>query len=109
MEKFALKKSKDGQFYFNLVAGNGEIILSSERYKSKSSAKNGIESVKKNAADDKRYVRKEAKNGKPYFVLRAGNNQVIGNSEMYNSDSAMENGIKSVKKNGPGSVVDDLT
>ena len=47
--KFELKKSANGQFHFNLKAGNGEIIATSEMYNSKDAAKNGIESVKKNA------------------------------------------------------------
>jgi uncharacterized protein YegP (UPF0339 family) len=46
---FEIKKAKDGQFYFHLKAGNGQIILSSELYEAKSSAENGIASVKKNA------------------------------------------------------------
>ena len=49
--KFELKQAKSGQFHFNLKAGNGEIIATSEMYESKASAKNGIESVRKNAAD----------------------------------------------------------
>jgi uncharacterized protein YegP (UPF0339 family) len=49
--KFEIKQAKNGQFHFNLKAGNGEIIATSEMYESKASAKNGIESVKKNAAD----------------------------------------------------------
>ena len=49
--KFEITKAKNGQFHFNLKAGNGEIIATSEMYESKASAKNGIESVKKNAAD----------------------------------------------------------
>jgi hypothetical protein len=51
--KFELKKTANGQYRFNLKAVNGEIIATSESYKSKSSAMNGIESVKKNAADAK--------------------------------------------------------
>ena len=49
--KFELKKSENGAFHFNLKAGNGEIIATSEMYESRASALNGIESVKKNAAD----------------------------------------------------------
>ncbi|VAW10945.1 UPF0339 protein YegP [hydrothermal vent metagenome] len=49
--KFEIKKRKDGQFQFNLKAGNGEIIATSEAYKQKASALKGIESVRKNAAD----------------------------------------------------------
>ena len=48
--KFEIKQAKSGQFHFNLKAGNGEIIATSEMYNSKDAAKNGIESVKTNAA-----------------------------------------------------------
>ncbi len=48
--KFELKKTASGQYRFNLKAGNGEIIATSESYTTKASALNGIESVKKNAA-----------------------------------------------------------
>ena len=107
--KFELKKAKNGQFFFNLKASNGQLILTSEMYKAKKGAENGIESVRKNAAIDARFRRKESKKGDPYFVLLAGNNQVIGQSEVYSSVSAMENGLLSVKKNGPKADVDDLT
>ena len=107
--KFEIKKSSNGQFHFNLKAGNGEIILSSEMYKAKGSAENGIESVRKNAPDDGRYERKETTSGQPYFVLKAANGEQIGRSETYSSTSAMENGIESVKKNAPGARVEDLT
>lgn len=106
---FELKKSKDGQFMFNLKAGNGEVILTSELYHQKASAENGIESVKKNAPDDARYERKSSGKGDPYFVLKAGNGQIIGNSGMYSSTQAMESGIASVKANAPGADVSDLT
>jgi len=49
--KFELYKSSNGEYRFRLKAGNGEIIATSEGYASKASAKNGIESVKSNAAD----------------------------------------------------------
>lgn len=48
--KFELYKDKAGKFRFRLKAGNGEIIAVGEAYESKASAKNGIESVQKNAA-----------------------------------------------------------
>jgi uncharacterized protein YegP (UPF0339 family) len=49
--KFVLQKGSTGKFRFNLVASNGQVIASSESYESKASAVNGIESVKRNAAD----------------------------------------------------------
>ena len=65
--------------------------------------------MQKNAPDDDRYERKEAKDGRHYFNLKAGNHQVIGTSQMYKSASSMENGIESVKKNAPEAPTDDLT
>jgi uncharacterized protein YegP (UPF0339 family) len=107
--KFEIKKSKNDKFLFNLKAGNGEVILSSEMYEAKSSALTGIESVKANAPNDQRYERKTSGKSEPYFVLKASNGQVVGQSEMYSSASAMENGIASVKKNAPAAAVVDLT
>ena len=107
--KFELKKSKNGQYMFNLKAANGEVILTSETYHEKGSAEKGIVSVKANAANDKRYERKVAKKGQTYFTLIAANTLVIGMSEMYKSVSGRNNGIASVKKNAPGACVVDLT
>jgi uncharacterized protein YegP (UPF0339 family) len=106
--KFELKSSKNGQFMFNLKAANGEIILTSETYKEKTGALNGIQSVKANAAENSRFDRKTAEDGQAYFVLKAANQEVIGKSEMYKSTAAMENGIASVKKNAPEARVEDL-
>jgi uncharacterized protein YegP (UPF0339 family) len=107
--KFELRKSGGGQFYFNLKASNGEPILASEMYQSKAGAENGIESVKTNAPTDSRYERKTSNSGQPYFVLKAANGEPIGKSETYSSSAAMENGIESVKRNGPHAAVEDLT
>lgn len=107
--KFELKKSSNDKYYFNLKAGNGEIILSSEMYETKSSAENGIESVKKNAPVNERYEKKTSSKGEPYFVLKAANGQTVGVSEMYSSTSARDNGIESVKKNAPDANTEDLT
>ena len=71
--KFELYKDNAGEFRFRLKAGNGEVVGSSEGYKAKASAENGIESVMKNASDDSRYDFKEGKNGKWYFNLKASN------------------------------------
>ncbi|WP_428232331.1 YegP family protein [Flavobacterium sp.] len=109
MGKFVITKRANGEFQFNLKAGNGQTILTSEGYTTKAACTNGIESVKTNSQDDSRFEKKEAKNGKPYFNLKASNGQIIGSSEMYESVSARENGIESVKKNAPEAVTDDHT
>ncbi|RDY61160.1 YegP family protein [Flagellimonas nanhaiensis] len=107
MGKFEIKTTNSGKTMFNLKAGNGQVILTSEQYNSKSACENGIESVRTNSQNDDRFERKTAKDGSPYFNLKASNGQVIGKSEMYSSTSAMENGIASVKKNAPDADVDD--
>ncbi len=108
MGYYELKAAQNGQTYFVLKAANHEVILSSQMYKAKASAVNGIESVQENSSDDSLYERKESSNGKDYFVIKAKNHQIIGQSQMYESKEAMENGIASVKKNGPSEVVKDL-
>jgi uncharacterized protein YegP (UPF0339 family) len=107
--KFVIDKASNGQFYFNLRAGNGEPILRSETYVTRASAEHGIESVRKNAPLDERYQRKDNTKGEPMFTLKAGNHEVIGVSESYSSAAARDNGIESVKKNAPDATVQDNT
>lgn len=106
---YEISQASDGQFRFVLKAGNGEIILTSELYKAKASAHNGIESVQKNSPEDSRYDRLEAKNGKPYFNLKAVNHQIIGTSQFYGSEQSRDKGIESVKNNGGSETIKDLT
>lgn len=106
---FEINKTKNGQFHFVLKASNGEPILSSETYMTKRSAKNGIASVQANCSNMDRYEKKESKNGKAFFNLRAGNNQVIGTSELYSSVQKRDAGVASVKTNGKTKTVKDNT
>ncbi len=109
MGKFTIKTGTNGDFYFNLKAGNGEIILQSQGYNAKASCENGIQSVIENSQDDNRFERKESTNGKWYFGLNAKNGQQIGKSEMYESKAGMENGIASVTKNAADANIVDET
>lgn len=95
--KFEVYKSeKSDDYYFRLKAGNGEVILTSQGYSDKSGAKNGVESVKKNGADEGNFECKESSNGKFYFNLKAKNGQIIGSSQMYKSESGRDNGVGAV-------------
>lgn len=107
--KFELKKAKDGQFHFNLLADNSQVILTSEMYKAKDSALNGIESVRKNSQREGAFEIKTSSNEKHYFVLKATNGQVVGQSQMYSSLAACKGGIESVQKNAPAAPLDDQT
>lgn len=104
---FELSKSSDNQFRFVLKAGNGETILTSELYTSKTSAEKGIASVRSNSPQEERYEKKTASNGKFYFNLKAANHQIIGSSQMYATAQSRETGIASVKANGTSQTVKD--
>ena len=105
MGKFVITTRKNGEFQFNLKATNGQVILTSEGYATKSACLNGVESVRKNASNEARYEVKVAKNGKPYFNLKATNGQVVGVSQMYASETTMKAGIASVMRNAPEAQV----
>jgi hypothetical protein len=105
---FHLASNDAGRFTFNLKAGNHEVILTSQVYRSKQDALDGIESVRTNASNAARFQRKIAKDGSPYFVLLAENGQTLGRSEMYSENAAMENGIQSVMTNGTSTFVKGL-
>ncbi|MEI2456372.1 YegP family protein [Lysobacter firmicutimachus] len=107
--KYVISKRSNGEFQFVLKAGNGQTILASEGYGDKSGCRNGIASVQSNSPIDERYTRKTSSNAKPYFVLTAANHQVIGTSELYSSETARDDGIASVKQNGPTTTVEDTT
>ena len=119
MGKFVLKTVATG-YKFDLKAGNGEVIATSEVYTTEAACKNGIESVAKNApvagVEDQTVEGFEAvkhpkfemytdKAGEFRFRLKATNGQVIAVSEGYTSKAGCENGIASVKKNAADAEV----
>lgn len=93
---YRLHLAANGQHYFNLTAENNKIVLTSEMYSSKEAALQGIGSVRENGSLEARYDRRKSIDGQDYFVLRAANGEVIGQSEMYRSTAGVENGIAAV-------------
>ncbi|GAA4787894.1 YegP family protein [Lysobacter hankyongensis] len=106
--KFEISKRKNGEFQFNLKAGNGQVILTSEGYSSLDGCENGIESVRRHSASEANFDRKIAKDGSPYFSLMAKNGESIGKSEMYKSAASRDKGIRSVMTNAPSAKVQPL-
>ena len=119
MGKFVMKKTNTG-VKFDLKAGNGQVIATSEVYNSDAACKNGIESVKKNAPvaavenqtkegfaveKNPKFEIYNYKTGEFRFRLKATNGQVIAVSEGYKTLANCENGIESVKKNAPDAEV----
>jgi len=119
MAKFVISKAKTG-YKFNLKAGNGQVIATSEIYDSESGCKNGVDSVKKNApiapvedqtvdgfATEKcpKFEVYKDKAGEFRFRLKAGNGQIIATGEGYTTRANCINGVESVKKNAPDAEV----
>lgn len=107
MASFQIFRDMRGEYRYRLKADNGEIILASEAYTTKSSALGGVESVRRNALLDERYKRKQVTSGY-CFNLLAANGEAIGVSEVYTSVTARDKGIEAVKRGAPGAVINDL-
>jgi uncharacterized protein YegP (UPF0339 family) len=106
--KFELFKDKGGKFRFRLKANNGQVILASQGYQTKVAAKNGVDSVQRNSAEDTRFERKNGR-GKFRFSIKATNGRIVGTSEAYDTQKACESGVKSVMKNAPSAKLVDQT
>jgi len=109
MGKFEVYQSgTKNEFRFRLKADNGQTILSSEGYASKASCLNGIESVRKNAADPKRFTKTKTPTNMFRFAISAANSQIIGTSQNYKSESGRDNGVESVKRNAPKAEIKEV-
>ena len=118
MGKFVIKQTATG-FKFDLKAGNGEVIATSEIYTTEAACIKGLESVKAcciGEVEDQTVEPVEAKkhpkfelyadkSGEFRFRLKAKNGQIIATSESYKTKASCENGIESVKKNAPDAEV----
>lgn len=120
MGKFVVKATKTG-FVFNLKAGNGEVIATSEIYATEATCMKGVESVRKNAADAKledqtvaevaavtnpKFELYTDKAGEFRFRLKARNGEIIAVSEGYKAKASCLNGIDSVRRNAPDAAVE---
>ena len=121
MGKFVIKDAKNG-VKFDLNAGNGEVILTSEVYGSLASCKNGIASVQKNAPiaaledqteenfEKQKHPKFEVytdKAGEFRFRLKATNGEIIGTGEGYKKKASCLNGIESIRKNAAEGNIED--
>ena len=120
MGKFVIRPVKTG-IMFNLKAGNGEIIATSEVYTTESACRKGIASVIKNAPiaaledqtvegfEKQKHPKFEIytdKKGEFRYRLKATNGQIIAVGESYKSKKSVLNGVESVRKNAAeGNIV----
>lgn len=90
---FDLWQDAAGAYYFHLRAGNGEVLVTSEAYTSRTSALGGLLSVLDNGGDATRYETYVAANAQRYFTLEAANHRVLATSETYSSAEAAAKGV----------------
>ncbi|MBQ3141257.1 MAG: YegP family protein [Clostridia bacterium] len=120
MGKFVIKEVASG-VKFDLKAGNGQVIATSEVYTTEAACKKGIESVKANApvanVEDQtvenfekvthpKFEMYEDKGGEFRFRLKARNGEVIAVSEGYTTKASCANGIESVQKNAADAEIE---
>ena len=111
MSKYVIKETATG-VKFDLLATNGQVILSSEVYTTRASAMKGINSIRNNVAGVENQTEEgyetlrhpkfemyQDKAGEFRFRLKARNGQIVGTSEGYTAKAGCLNGIESVKKN----------
>ncbi len=117
MGKFVIRQTNTG-FKFDLKAGNGEVIATSEVYTTIAACRKGVQSVANVAAEANfadltqeqtalhpKFELYQDKSGQFRFRLKARNGQIVATSEAYTTKPACENGIQSVRKNAPEATV----
>ena len=122
MGKFVVKQVKTGMV-FNLKAGNGEVIATSEIYTTEAACMNGIESIRRNAIEAKledqavegyeavtnpKFEVYTDKAGEFRFRLKAKNGEIIAVGEGYKTRASCLNGIDSIRRNAPEASVEKV-
>jgi uncharacterized protein YegP (UPF0339 family) len=107
-EQYEMLEAVNGQTYFNLLAANGEIIGTSELYSTKSNAERAVntslslvaEATKAAAPKNATFQVFKGLDSKYYFHLRAGNGEIVLQSQSYTKNATATSGIDSVLSNG---------
>jgi|GEM_PF-1333542 len=107
MGRFENVLGANGQFYFNLLASNGQILFQSEGYKNETARNNGISMFLMIVSNESNFERKLSATKKFYFIVKATDGNILGFSRMYDlgfsrmyeSEASRDNGIEAVKNN----------
>lgn len=105
--KFEITRNDKGEYHFKLLNTDGKTLLRSEGYHAKAGCSNGIESVRKNAGNEKHYDVKTATDGRHYFNLKASNGQIVGTSPMFADTAACDAALAATKASAAGAPVED--
>ncbi|WP_217603244.1 YegP family protein [Chitinophaga sp. GbtcB8] len=97
MCKFIIRTGKHHQFFFDLKAETGDVILSSEAFHTKAACNTGIEALKAVASDDNKFERMKSADDHFYFVIKAANGKAIAKSVLFANPADRNAAIKSIE------------
>ncbi|ANM32210.1 hypothetical protein ABI59_11105 [Acidobacteria bacterium Mor1] len=103
-----MKTARGGQVFFSYENDSTQLFRS-ERYKSHAAAQNGIRSVRRIAKSGRRFDTRQAKNGSHYFLMVAGNGEIVARSELYEREEEVARDIEFVRRTAPKAFLEDTT
>ncbi|MGE6354981.1 YegP family protein [Flavobacterium sp. NPDC079362] len=107
MEKFVITINANGEYQFDFINNNNEVILSSGEYTRKFMCIKGIESVKNNSQDNTKFNRKTSQTNKRYFNIKAFNGKIIAISKMFDDKNLCDLEMESFRTKAPNTLIED--
>ncbi|MFG4002099.1 YegP family protein [Flavobacterium aquidurense] len=107
MEKFVINMNSNGEYQFDFINNNDEIILSSGEYTRKFMCIKGIESVKMNSQDHTKFNRKATQTNKRYFNIKAFNGRIIAISKMFDDKISCDLAMESFRSKATNALIED--
>lgn len=107
MGKFVISKNTNGEFKYEFLNDNGEVIFEKSGYRNKAMCLKVIESIKRNAQDDSKFYRKRTADNECYFNLKSSNGQILGISKIYIDKATRENTIQFVMLTSANALIED--
>jgi Uncharacterized conserved protein len=105
MCKFVIKTGKHHQFFFDLKADNGEVIITSDAFHTKAACNSGIEALKAVVRDDNKFERMKAATEHYYFIIKGANGKQIAKSVLFPTPAERNAAIKSIEAEAHDAVV----
>lgn len=99
MGRFDILRKKSGKFTFRLMGANGQLLLSSESFGTRSAAQSAVKDVVESADTESNFERRENSQGDYYFVLKSPSGRILAKSDVFASEAGRETGIWAVKRN----------
>ncbi|GAA4418480.1 YegP family protein [Acidovorax lacteus] len=105
---FEIARESDGRYRISLQGEQGDCLLRSEPLPTRAAALGALDALRQHGALDARYGRLSARDGSPYFTLKAGNGQVLAQSPRFRGARARDEGIAQAQRLVAQAPVRDL-